>query len=406
MSSSDSTKYDGHPLTKKQKVTEVEETLDDRISELPESLLVQILSLLRIHDAIKTCILSKRWRYLWTSLDNFMFHSEDFLKTENSPSFVEHVFGIDRAIEWKSLKSIMLFSSVISDADLVNLLSGCPALETMKLSLFYGFGRHLEISEHLYDLRCKLVDVSSVVKAKLTFNTKCIKDIHRGVEVDDEEDSCRVYHQVFRTLVQDYLQKLSYATELTIGTWFIEVLCVLQFKWVPNPELKCKYLTLKLDIKKFNLYGVAGLLRASSLVETLSIDMETTLSDNSLCCELRYLAKGGNIDLQSLISSFVLPNLKKIKIVISFEVLLQFTGPLHLDFCLKDHSKWGFEKLFKLPEFLLKAATVLEKFVIVSKGIKCKTCSTNCVSLYLSRLSEKLLGCPRSSADSVIIFQE
>ncbi|XP_016461553.1 uncharacterized protein LOC107784873 [Nicotiana tabacum] len=159
-----------------------------------------------------------------------------------------------------------------------------------------------------------------------------------------------------RTLVQDNLQKVSCATELTIGTWFTEVLCMFQFKEVLIPESKCKHLTLELHMKKFNLYGVAGFLRASPYVETLNIDMDTTDSDESLCkYELKYLARGDNIDLQSWISSFVFPNLKKVKIVISSGV------------CLKNHFNWGFDKLFKLSEFLLKRATVLEKFVLISK---------------------------------------
>nr|XP_018629291.1 putative FBD-associated F-box protein At1g50980 isoform X2 [Nicotiana tomentosiformis] len=143
-----------------------------------------------------------------------------------------------------------------------------------------------------------------------------------------------------RTLVQDNLQKVSCATELTIGTWFTE-----------SDESLCKY-------------------------------------------ELKYLARGDNIDLQSWISSFVFPNLKKVKIVISSGV------------CLKNHFNWGFDKLFKLSEFLLKRATVLEKFVLISKRRKCKRCSMNCVSRYLFRMAEKLLGCPRSSTNFLIIFQE
>lgn len=53
-----------------------------------------------------------------------------------------------------------------------------------------------------------------------------------------------------------------------------QVLCILQFKEVPIPDLKCKYLELELHLEKFNLYGAAGLLRASPLVETVIIDVE------------------------------------------------------------------------------------------------------------------------------------
>lgn len=45
------------------------------------------------------------------------------------------------------------------------------------------------------------------------------------------------------------------------------------------------------------------------------------------------------------------PNLKNVKIVNSSGV------------CLKDHFKQGYDRLFKLSEFVLKNATVLEKFI-------------------------------------------
>lgn len=93
-------------------------------------------------------------------------------------------------------------------------------------------------------------------------------------------------------------------------------------------------------------------------------------------------------------SSFEFPNLKNVKIAISCGL------------CLKDHPEWTFDKLLKLSEILLMNANVLEKFVVISKE-KCKSCSLNCVSQYLFRLSEKFIGYPRSSTNSVIImFQE
>lgn len=213
-------------------------------------------------------------------------------------------------IAWKSLKSIKLEWMVLSDDHIVNLLSGCPALETLELSVFMGFSRleimssklkrlilisyfdaeeidsslnivapyiqHLEIARNLHGLKCKLVDVSSLLDAKVTFNNTCIKDIQFMLdeEVDDDDDSCRDYHQGFMILVQDYLQKLSCASKITIGTWFAEVLCMLQFKGVPIPELQCKYLTLDLHAKELSVFGAAGLLRVSPHLETLNIDIE------------------------------------------------------------------------------------------------------------------------------------
>jgi len=85
--------------------------------------------------------------------------------------------------------------------------------------------QHLELSRDFHDFMCCLVDVFSVVNAKITFDNTCIKDFEDDYLDSDEEDedSCRDYHEEFKTLVQDHLQKLRYATELTFGTLFSQV---------------------------------------------------------------------------------------------------------------------------------------------------------------------------------------
>jgi len=55
----------------KQRVIEEEESRNDRISELHDSLLIQILSLLPTEDAFKTCLISKRLQTLSTLIDSF-----------------------------------------------------------------------------------------------------------------------------------------------------------------------------------------------------------------------------------------------------------------------------------------------------------------------------------------------
>jgi F-box domain len=64
----------------------------DRISDLPNQLLTRILSLLPTEEAVRTCILSKRWINVWASVPILVFDNhkhptddltdEEFLKRE------------------------------------------------------------------------------------------------------------------------------------------------------------------------------------------------------------------------------------------------------------------------------------------------------------------------------------
>ena len=47
----------------------------DRLSSLPDDLIHKILSFIYIEDAIRTSILSTRWRYIWTSSPNLNFEN-------------------------------------------------------------------------------------------------------------------------------------------------------------------------------------------------------------------------------------------------------------------------------------------------------------------------------------------
>ncbi|KAJ4745569.1 FBD-associated F-box protein [Rhynchospora pubera] len=59
----------------------------DYISSMPDPILIQILSLLETHEAVRTCILSKRWTTLWTSLTSLSFNFLDFRTGEALPEW-------------------------------------------------------------------------------------------------------------------------------------------------------------------------------------------------------------------------------------------------------------------------------------------------------------------------------
>ncbi|KAM0941648.1 putative F-box domain-containing protein [Dioscorea sansibarensis] len=60
----------------------------DRISELPDALLFQILSFLQMQDAMQVCCVSTRWKHLWKSVPCIDFTKE---KIQTAAEFIRAV---------------------------------------------------------------------------------------------------------------------------------------------------------------------------------------------------------------------------------------------------------------------------------------------------------------------------
>ncbi|KAJ3687296.1 hypothetical protein LUZ61_016460 [Rhynchospora tenuis] len=75
-------KSSSHPITGRRRrctVTYVSSSGDcDLISTMPDPILHRILGLLKAKEAVQTCVLSKRWQHLWTSLPSLHFDSIEF----------------------------------------------------------------------------------------------------------------------------------------------------------------------------------------------------------------------------------------------------------------------------------------------------------------------------------------
>ncbi|GFY91802.1 hypothetical protein Acr_08g0001980 [Actinidia rufa] len=143
----------------------------DRISDLPDSILVHILSLLPIEDAIKTDVLSKRWQFLWTHVPSLLFRhrrpyrnggdidetSDDIDEVSDFVAFVDKTlvlcsgsevkkFGVmpKGAVRWNSLKKLSIGYAKLSDDVIRRILEGCPVLEILEFHHYEGFS-HLHI---------------------------------------------------------------------------------------------------------------------------------------------------------------------------------------------------------------------------------------------------------------------
>ncbi|XP_043713322.1 F-box/LRR-repeat protein At3g59190-like isoform X2 [Telopea speciosissima] len=84
---------------------------EDRISNLPETILCRILSFLDMRYVVQTSLLSRRWRYIWTSVPNLDFDHQYFLsriggRDESKNGFMDFV---DRVLLLRNSSDIQNF---------------------------------------------------------------------------------------------------------------------------------------------------------------------------------------------------------------------------------------------------------------------------------------------------------
>jgi hypothetical protein len=84
-------RYSSHSLSVTMKKLRMEE---DRLSELPDHLVLHILSFLLAKQAVQTCILSKRWDNLWKRLPTLRLTSSDFKHLKDFTKFVSKILSL------------------------------------------------------------------------------------------------------------------------------------------------------------------------------------------------------------------------------------------------------------------------------------------------------------------------
>ncbi|XP_021814938.1 F-box/LRR-repeat protein At3g59200-like [Prunus avium] len=97
------------PLRLKKK-SKREEIVKDRISELPDSILCHMLSFIPTKYAVRTCILSTKWKSIWASVPNLDFeYRDDFVLWSHEYDYESHAgffTFVDRVLSCRDLLDI------------------------------------------------------------------------------------------------------------------------------------------------------------------------------------------------------------------------------------------------------------------------------------------------------------
>ncbi|XP_069144098.1 putative F-box/LRR-repeat protein At3g18150 [Solanum lycopersicum] len=230
------------------------------------------------------------------------------------------------------------------DGVVEKILSGCPNLEYLELDEFSGIHR-LEISS--MKLRELIIDF----------------DFDLGKEQYLEKET---------SLFKKILHSVAHVENLTLGSWRIECLSILELKGLKFPPSSRKFLKLGVEFNQLDFPGIYCFLQTSLDLETLVI--------YSYDVELGYLLSWYTdwdqetrmLEPHNFNGSF--SYLKIIK-------MLNFNG-------------W----VLPLINYLLKHAIVLEKFDIVA------AVQRNHTSLDYVTVASEVLSYPRSSPHASVLF--
>ncbi|GAU29469.1 hypothetical protein TSUD_65040 [Trifolium subterraneum] len=146
----------------------------DRLSDLPDDVLLHVLSFLNTQHVVQTCVLSTRWKYLWKLIPTLILHSSSFSTKKHFARFLSKILTLRDSlaklhtldfvhhgdIESRLLKKILSGVSShnthlqkiginvrVDTCIILSCVSSCRALTSLKLSLYpkscYNFSETL-----------------------------------------------------------------------------------------------------------------------------------------------------------------------------------------------------------------------------------------------------------------------
>ncbi|KAL3377371.1 hypothetical protein AABB24_003664 [Solanum stoloniferum] len=316
-------------------------------------------------------------------------------------------------INWPSLKVLVIRYAELNSHIIDAICSGCPSLESLKFSMCYGVNlikinsesvKKLVISGYWQQVHDELDDdddteliidarnvtsleiegcfhkkivvlqnVSALVHAKLDFFRKT-----------DDYESDQSDFKIDEDMLRDLLELLGDVEKLSIGSWCLQVLNMIETKNSSCPRMRCKDLTLNSRLTDKELPGLAILLQSCPLVEVLNISEESPFEEYSVGWSFSWPTYEFSAKKYWISRPCWVLNLKTLRI----------------------DGSWIYESLYfeYLSTFLqavLKNGLVLQKVILPSF-----TDRTWISPGHHTRVVETLLSFRRSSKDAVILFSD
>ncbi|OIV88998.1 hypothetical protein TanjilG_07622 [Lupinus angustifolius] len=171
--------------------------LQDRLSDLPDLVLLNIMKFMNAKHVVQTTVLSKRWKNLWKSSPNLTFDSSDFLWVPVFNNFVSWVLScrdnsvsihnlefrrkgcigpkiLDEIMTYAASHDVQQLTIVVNlvlkqDFVLPSCICNCPSLKFLKLYFWfpYAFASHIKLPTSF-----NLPTLESLHIKHVTFSTK------------------------------------------------------------------------------------------------------------------------------------------------------------------------------------------------------------------------------------------
>ncbi|KAI9107989.1 hypothetical protein K1719_020862 [Acacia pycnantha] len=148
--------------TNKMLRTEIE--VRDRISDLPDSLLLHILSFLPAKEAVATSLLSKRWRPLWFCLPTLELHRQDFKKFIFFHQFVDKMLKL---VDLKAVKKFVFECEYYKSRDYFRPQKISEWINAVIINKIEHLNLHLYLKNNDYELPSNIFTSKNIKVLKL-----------------------------------------------------------------------------------------------------------------------------------------------------------------------------------------------------------------------------------------------